>query len=446
MRWRPANRCLRSVEPRRKDSRSGLRRNRRTSRRWPESVAAELGDFRQFSVRFSDLLRQIVGYLRAIARLSHIGSAQQLLFAISQSISNGLLHLRIRDFALAGRLFSHQFENVVAVLELDNRADLAHLENDHGVLQGRIALIQGRLRNISQIAARRGRRGIFRIVHGQLGEISAIGELLQQRRGFTASLDVGRGVVILSIVKLRIFMRGDQNLRDAVLGFRHVELRAVLIVEGRNVFVGDGDLCHHFTIQQLLHGKLLTDVSLEVVRGYAAILERPLEFIFGVGALEFREFVLDFAVGGLETQLSGTLDQDIVIDELVEDVESEGKRLFLGGSRRLRVKAALVVLFGFSAMNLFAIHHRPDVRGRRRIVFATGYGKHGNQKRGDKYFSYHVTTLPKRSLRRIKRPSLRDPSECNWCRRASACARHSPARERGAGWGSSDAAAHYWRG
>ena len=51
-------------------------------------------------------------------------------------------------------------------------------------------------------------------------EIGAVGELLQQRRGLAASFDIGGGVVILAVVKLRVLARSDQNLRDAILRFR----------------------------------------------------------------------------------------------------------------------------------------------------------------------------------------------------------------------------------
>ncbi len=183
-----------------------------------------------------------------------------MLFAITQRISNGLLHLRIRNFALARRFFRHQFQNVIAVVKLDDRADFADLESDHRSLQLGIALVEGRLGNKTQVAARRGRGGILGIIHGQLRKIGAVAKLLQERGGLAASFHVRRGVIILAIVKLRIFLRRNHNLRQAVLRFRHVELGAVLIVEIGNVLIADGDLGHHFTIDQLLHGKLAPDI------------------------------------------------------------------------------------------------------------------------------------------------------------------------------------------
>ena len=83
----------------------------------------------------------------------------------------------------------------------------------------------------------------------------------------------------------------------------HVELRAILIVEILHVLICDGDLGHDFAIDHFLDGKLLPDIVSQIVDGIAARLELALKFIFGVGALEFGEFVLDLAVGGLQAEL-----------------------------------------------------------------------------------------------------------------------------------------------
>ena len=59
----------------------------------------------------------------------------------------------------------------------------------------------------------------------------------------------------------------------------------------------------------------------KVVDGIAARLQLALEFVLGVGALEFGEFVLDFAVGGLQTQFLRLLQQDLIVDQFVEDIQ-----------------------------------------------------------------------------------------------------------------------------
>ncbi len=66
-------------------------------------------------------------------------------------------------------------------------------------------------------------------------------------------------------------MRSHHDLRDVILRLRHVELRAVLIVEIEHVLIRDRYLRDHFTIEEFLHGKLPADVALQVLNGKPGI-------------------------------------------------------------------------------------------------------------------------------------------------------------------------------
>ena len=83
-------------------------------------------------------------------------------------------------------------------------------------------------------------------------------------------------------------MRSHHDLRDVILRLRHVELRAVLIVEIEHVLIGDRDLRHHFAIQQFLHRKLPADVALQVVNGKARNLSAFSEILLRCKGFSIR--------------------------------------------------------------------------------------------------------------------------------------------------------------
>ena len=49
-----------------------------------------------------------------VARFDQIGGAQKLFLAVAQRVANGLLHLRVGELALAGRLFRDQLQDAIA--------------------------------------------------------------------------------------------------------------------------------------------------------------------------------------------------------------------------------------------------------------------------------------------------------------------------------------------
>jgi len=170
-------------------------------------------------------------------------------------------------------------------------------------------------------------------------------------------------------------VRSDHDLRDAVLRLGHVKLRAVLIVEILYVLIGDGDLGHYFVIDDFLDGELLADVVPQIVHRVGARLELALKLLLGVGALEFGEFVLDFAVGGLQAERLGLLEQDVIVDQLIEDVQRE--RFVLRGRGRVGIQLCVVILVDFRVRDRRAVHRRPDVVVRRRRFLAAGRDRQG---------------------------------------------------------------------
>ncbi len=175
-------------------------------------------------------------------------------------------------------------------------------------------------------------------------------------------------------------------------------MSAILVVKIGDVLIGNRDFCDDFTIQKLLDRELPPDVILQIICANAPILQLPLKFVFSVGSFEFGEFVLDLAVCGFHAKLPGTLDQNVIINELVQDVQRQRKRFFLRWCRRLRIQSALVIFFRFYAMYLLAVDDRPYVGPGWRVVLATGKGQRGKHKRRGVELSYHVKSLNRRCM------------------------------------------------
>ncbi len=127
---------------------------------------------------------------------------------------------------------------------------LARLHAQHRFFEHRIRLVQRGFGNEAKIAAGR-RAGVLGIVHGKLRKIGAGVQFLLEDAGFLAGFGFGSSLVVLAIVHGRIGVRGDDDLGDAVLGFSHVELRAILVIKVGDVLVGDGDFREDFAVKQL---------------------------------------------------------------------------------------------------------------------------------------------------------------------------------------------------
>ena len=118
----------------------------------------------------------------------------------------------------------------------------------------------------------------------------------------------------------------------------------------------------------------------------------PLELFFGEGALQFGELVLDFAVTRFEVQFLGALKENFVVDKLLDDVQLQRQRFFLRRFLGFRIDLRLVVFLDLIALDLGAIHDRPNVRG---VVFrgvATGEDTEKHARQGQQRTSAAAST------------------------------------------------------
>ncbi len=152
----------------------------------------------------------------------------------------------------------------------------------------------------------------------------------------------------------------NHDLGQVVLGFDQVELGLVFVVIIAHVLVGDIDARGDFLVQHLVAGEGAAQVALEVVERDFLVLQALVEFLGGVGGLDFVELAIHFFVGGQQTELFGALHQDFSFNQLVEDAEAKAHRLLAG---RLLIGAGRlvgVILIDFRAIDLVSVdrsHH-----------------------------------------------------------------------------------------
>ena len=91
-------------------------------------------------------------------------------------------------------------------------------------------MIERRFGNETQIAASGG-AGVLGVIRGQLREIGARVDFLDQHGGFASGFGFVSGLVVLAVVNGGVRARRDDDLRDVILRLGHIKLRAVLVVE-----------------------------------------------------------------------------------------------------------------------------------------------------------------------------------------------------------------------
>ena len=106
-------------------------------------------------------------------------------------------------------------------------------------------------------------------------------------------------------------------------------------------------------------------------------LELALKFFLGVGALEFGELVLDFAVGGLQAQRFRFFEQDVIVDQLVQNIQLERQRFILGRLGRIGVQLRAVVFVDFRARDGRAVDNSPHPFIRHHRLLASGQHRQG---------------------------------------------------------------------
>ena len=205
--------------------------------------------------------------------------------------------------------------------------------------------------------------------------------MFDQRADLLLGLSVRFGIAVLAIADLRILHRGHQNLRQVVLRLSDIELRGIGFEEIAHVLIGDGDLGHHFAVDELLNGNLPAQRLFLVGDADAAILELLLELLFGEGAFQLGELVFHFAFAGFETQFLGALGKNFIVDQLIHDVEAEQQSFFGGWVLPLLAGHAAIIFFHFVAADFTAIDSGPHIRGRRLLLAAAGHESEREEKR-----------------------------------------------------------------
>ena len=98
-----------------------------------------------------------------------------MFLAIAQRVADGLLHLRFgyatQPGGFTGKELQDQDARAIFRLNLNRLAYLPGLQSNHNPFQRRVGLIQRRLRNVAQVAARSRGVRVFGIIHRQLCEV-----------------------------------------------------------------------------------------------------------------------------------------------------------------------------------------------------------------------------------------------------------------------------------
>ena len=137
----------------------------------------------------------------------------------------------------------------------------------------------------------------------------------------------------------------------------------MLIVVGGNVFVGNVDLRSDFLVEHLFDGDGAAQIGLEVGERNSAVGEALVEVLLAERRLDLSQFAIDFVVGGQQAEFLGTLHQDFVVDQLLQDIQPESVGLFVGGLLGSFRRLVVVVLVHLGAEDLAAVDQGHDAFG-----------------------------------------------------------------------------------
>ena len=124
-----------------------------------------------------------------------------------------------------------------------------------------------------------------------------------------------------------------------------------------------------------MDGKLSAQILFQVIHRHALVPQPPLELVFGVRALEPGEFVLHFAVAGLQAQLFGAFEQNFIDDQLIENIQFQRKSFFLGRFLAFGIHAGAVIFVNIVALDFLAVNDGPNVGRMLRLLHATGHAR-----------------------------------------------------------------------
>ena len=164
-------------------------------------------------------------------------------------------------------------------------------------------------------------------------------------------------------MQLGILAGRHDNLREAILRLREVELSPVVVVEVRDFLVGHRDLGGDLALEQLLDQQLALHASLQVVGSEAALSELQLERLVRRTGSALGDGGVHLRVGGIDIQTSRPRQQHVLRGEFIDDVQFRGERFEVGRCRlRRRIDGTSIGLLDVVAMNLAAVDDRPDIR------------------------------------------------------------------------------------
>jgi hypothetical protein len=213
----------------------------------------------------------------------------------------------------------------------------------------------------AQVAAAARRFRILGVVHGQGAEIIAAVQAVHDHLDFLSGIGFILRLVILEVMDLRIGGSGHQDAGEVILRLDQVEFRLVGVVVIRNVLVGHVDLGGDFFVQHFVHGEGTAQIALEIVHRNLLFLQPGFKLFLGVGRLDLVQLAVHLFVGGQQSELLRPAHQDFVVNQFLQNAETQAGGLF---SDRHLVRPGglvLVILFHVSPVDFAAIHRGGDI-------------------------------------------------------------------------------------
>ena len=143
-------------------------------------------------------------------------------------------------------------------------------------------------------------------------------------------------------------------------------------VIGCDLSVSDFDFGFDFLVKELGLCEGAANFVLEIVKREIACLELVIELFLGVGSLDLGELGIYVFIRGYEVELGGTLLNNLVVDEAMEDSEAADVSFF---RRQVLRGAPLILLVGnveFRALDVFAVDGGNHVSRRRAMAPGNG--------------------------------------------------------------------------
>src|ERR1700691_455455 len=283
--------------------------------------------------------RQVIHHLGLVARHLVISVLQQLVFAVQQRLANALLHARIVQLALPGRVFGDDFENAVTLLRLDDGADGAGGQRHHHLTQLDVGFLQGGLGNEAQIAAIGSRLRVFGVAVCHQAELFTALQALLNFADLAGGLGIVLRLTVFQVACARLRIGRHQNLRHVHARLRQIEAGLVGMVEGGDIRVGTDDVRGDVLVDELLNAQLAAYLGFQIVQRHLVVAKLLLELLLGPGSLQLGELSFDVRIARQQALLFGALQHDLAIDQAAQYLQflRHGLLLGLAGRGELRL-------------------------------------------------------------------------------------------------------------